>query len=113
MRLEGERDGIHKPRASTSHARAPAAASLPKAATPPPAAATPSLSSAAAPAENAQGEPLPWQWLICQPSAARLTGYGPAAALRRVDRANIGNCACCGIRWVFDSESKSHKYNHF
>jgi hypothetical protein len=36
----------------------------------------------------------------------------PHPAMPWVDRTNIGNCACCGIRWVFDSESKSHKYNH-
>jgi hypothetical protein len=27
----------------------------------------------------------------------------------RVDHANIGDCACCVIRWVIDSESKSRK----
>jgi hypothetical protein len=29
----------------------------------------------------------------------------------RVDHANIGDCACCVIRWVIDSESKSRKGN--
>jgi hypothetical protein len=61
----------------------------PAAGTPPPAAATPSSSSAAAPAGNAHGDPHP--------------------GMPRVDRANIGNCACCGIRWVFDSLSKARK----
>jgi hypothetical protein len=29
----------------------------------------------------------------------------------RDDHANIGDCACCVIRWVIDSESKSRKCN--